>query len=113
MIFVALGGAIGATFRYLIGEYVNNISKTKFPIGILLINLMGAFVLGSIINQSSSNLYLFLATGFCGGFTTYSTFSIEAIQLLQRNQYGWFFTYIILTIIGSILAIFAGQSISP
>ncbi|MFV2046052.1 fluoride efflux transporter CrcB [Metabacillus sp. YM-086] len=112
MIAVAIGGAFGAAARYLIGEYIYTAFKSSMPISIMLINLLGAFLLGLFINITPGNILLFLATGFCGGFTTYSTFSIEAIQLVQEKKYLHFILYLLITIVGSILGILIGNFLS-
>lgn len=86
MIAVAIGGAVGGLFRYLITLII---AVQSFPITTLSINIAGSFLLGLIngyyVSRKKSILYITLATGFCGGFTTMSTFSLEAIQLLQES----------------------------
>lgn len=112
MISVALGGAVGAATRYLLSEYVNSTMKSQIPLAILVINVLGAFILGIIVQFSSVNLLLLLATGFCGGFTTYSTFSIEAIHLLQSKKYILFALHLLFNIFGSVLGVLVGQWIT-
>lgn len=85
---VGLGGGIGAIFRYLLGK-IQFPFETAFPIMTLCINFMGAFVMGLVVSgaikYTKENTILFLKTGLCGGFTTFSTFSLESITLLEQK----------------------------
>lgn len=87
-VMVGLGGALGSMLRYLISLIpVNN----TFPFLTLITNLLGALLIGFIVGLSdnlfiSKKFLLFLKTGVCGGFTTFSTFSLEAVQLFQRGE---------------------------
>ena len=88
--FVAFGGALGAMGRYAISLIP---TKTEFPVLTLLTNLLGALLIGAITgivaknDRISANAILFWKTGVCGGFTTFSTFSLEAIALLEKKAY--------------------------
>lgn len=90
------------------------IGTKTFPITTLLINIVGSFVIGlvfgiSIKNENFAiNWKLFLATGVCGGFTTFSAFSLENMQLLLNGKYGLFALYIILSILFGLAAVVAG-----
>ncbi|MFC0270706.1 fluoride efflux transporter CrcB [Metabacillus herbersteinensis] len=114
MIFVAIGGGLGAAARYLLGIWIA--SKTQslaFPISILLINVLGCFCLGftvSILNENDP-WTLFLTTGFFGAFTTFSTFSMETVTLLQNKRFLHSLTYLFLTIAGSVSAFLFGSMI--
>lgn len=114
-IFVALGGAVGAIGRYCISLIP---VKTEFPILTLLTNIIGAILIGFIVGFSentdrlSRNTLLFLKTGLCGGFTTFSTFSLEAWNLIDSKQYLSGSIYIILSCGFCILGIVIGKKLS-
>jgi CrcB protein len=111
MLYVALGGAIGAAARYLIGAYIAKIiNNTKFPIATIIINIIGSFLLGIFIGLLKQNdtLFLLFGTGFCGAFTTFSTFSVEALGLIQIKRFLEASIYIVISIVGSILAFVIG-----
>ena len=96
---VAIGGAIGAGLRYLIGTWI---SYETFPIATITVNLVGSFLLGIIAlstsqNFISSDLALFLGTGIIGAFTTMSAFSLDTIELLQGGNNTTASLYVILT----------------
>lgn len=110
---VGVGGGIGAILRYLIGLIPVG-AQNNFPIKTLLINVIGAFVIGLISvsaekYQVSLLLVLTLKTGVCGGFTTFSTFALETDQLIQSGNYGFAILYIGLSVILSVAAVFAAQ----
>ena len=112
-IFVGLGGAIGAILRYSIGLIPINMS---FPLKTLLINILGSFLIGLFAGFFSSfnvskNLRLLLETGLCGGFTTFSTFSLENINLLENKQYGEAILYMGLSLGCSLLGAYLGKSV--
>lgn len=91
---VSLGAAIGGALRYWLSNYVYKFLPAVFPYGTLAVNVIGSFIIGIIIfyfdqkQLISSNLRLFLTVGFCGGFTTFSTFSLETINLFRDSQFG-------------------------
>ena len=95
MIWVGLGGMLGAISRYLFGLFIKS---DTFPYATGVVNIAGALMMGlimglSIKGQISPNLRLFLATGICGGFTTFSAFAWENLELLQQQRYGSFLGY--------------------
>ena len=90
---VALGGGIGAIFRYLLTK-IQLPFETTFPIITLFTNFAGAFLIGIIVSATakyalSEKTVLFLKTGLCGGFTTFSTFSLESITLIEQKIMVW------------------------
>jgi len=95
MIWVGLGGMLGAVARYFFGILIKS---ATFPYATGFVNIVGALMMGlimglSVKGQISPNLRLFLATGICGGFTTFSAFAWENLELLQQQRYGSFMVY--------------------
>lgn len=94
---VASGGAIGSLFRYWANVFVYKFFSPSFPFGTFFINVLGCFIIGVLYGISekseliSSNVRLFLIVGICGGFTTFSTFSVESINLLRSREILYFF----------------------
>lgn len=114
--FVGLGGFIGSVFRYLIGMIPLN-EDMLFPIKTLAINIIGAFIIGLIAAASakghaiSPRFVLFLKVGICGGFTTFSTFALESLDLIKGGHAGIALVYVILSTVLGILAVFAGEMV--
>lgn len=114
-LFVALGGALGAIGRYAISLIP---IKTDFPILTLITNILGAILIGFIVgivgnkNSVSDNAVLFWKTGVCGGFTTFSTFSLEAFSLFEKKSYLLGSIYIVLSVAFCIPGILLGKRIA-
>lgn len=109
---VACGAAIGGVFRFLISFWFRA-DAGKFPYATCFINIAGSFLLGTIIAWSlkhpmSNSVKLFLATGFCGGFTTFSTFSMDWLGLMQSGQNLLGLTYILISVVGGLLCVWLG-----
>jgi fluoride exporter len=107
---VGLGGAIGSMLRYA-GNVLY--SSKSFPVTTLLINIIGSFLIGMVIafsikNPSSDNWKLFLATGICGGFTTFSAFSYENLSMMQNDKFFLSMLYIISSVVLGITAAWLG-----
>ncbi len=94
VIYVGIGGFIGAAMRYLVSIYSAKLLGNQFPYGTLAVNVVGGILIGLILeicagtNYISPNLRLFLTTGILGGLTTFSTFSYETIQFFTAGSYG-------------------------
>jgi len=111
---IALGGAAGSLLRYVVGRVAQGMSATGFPIGTLSVNVSGCFIIGVLVRQFmnmqlSSDLRALLIVGFCGGFTTFSTFSADTLGLIEGGEYGRATGYVILSVSLSLLATFAGM----
>ena len=111
--FVALGGAAGACGRYAISLIP---VKTQFPVLTLVTNFLGAVLIGFVVgiaeNKNVSNhAMLFLQTGICGGFTTFSTFSLEAYNLFTAKNCGVGGLYVFLSVAGCIAGVWLGKKI--
>lgn len=115
-IIVGIGGFIGAVSRYFIGTIPLK-EGSAFPIKTFLINLIGSFFIGMIAalaaKHSSMNpkIILFLKVGFCGGFTTFSSFALETSELIEKNNLKIGLLYPILSITLGVLCVFAGETI--
>lgn len=113
---VGIGGFIGSVLRYLIG-LIPIKNAHSFPVNTFIINIVGAFAIGCVVaavaknKNMDPNLVLFLKVGICGGFTTFSTFSLEASNLMKSGQVGIALSYVILSAVLGILAVFAAQYI--
>ncbi|MBC7405088.1 MAG: fluoride efflux transporter CrcB [Cytophaga sp.] len=110
---VGMGAALGAWLRWGLGLWLNSV-HTMLPLGTLVANLGGGYVIGvamgffSDFPHLSPEWRLLLVTGFLGGLTTFSTFSAEAMNLLQKGDYVWAIGHSLLHLLGSILFCFAG-----
>ena len=112
---VGAGGFIGAVLRFLMGRLPLK-EMTVFPVNTLLINLIGAFVIGLVAAAGSrygaenSNLVLFLKVGLCGGFTTFSTFSLEGLALIQEGHFLVFTAYAVSSVALCLIAVWLGHT---
>jgi CrcB protein len=110
---VGVGGGLGALARYFIASAIQP-DGAVFNWGIFIVNITGGLLMGLIVESSALKLNLppdvraFLTVGILGGYTTFSTFSLDSALLLQRGQYGVAAAYILGSVILSILALFAG-----
>jgi CrcB protein len=110
---VALGGAIGASARYLLGLGVMRwFGLRELPLGVLTTNIAGSFLMGVLVHlllqRGLNHLAPFLMIGLLGGFTTFSSFSLEAVNLLEKGAFGLAALYVGLSVGGAILGLMAG-----
>ncbi len=110
---VALGGAIGAALRYLAGQVLFRLTgPSEFPVAILGVNVVGSFLMGVFVvlaaHKGLMQFSPFVMTGVLGGFTTFSAFSLEAVTLFERGDYGAAGLYIGLSVVLSIGALMLG-----
>ncbi|GAA4315988.1 fluoride efflux transporter CrcB [Pontixanthobacter gangjinensis] len=116
LILVFIGGGLGSSLRYLLSKYLN--AGQLLPYGTFLVNILGSLILGMTLgwaiksNTLNSPTNLLLAVGFCGGFTTFSTFSFENYSLIKSGDYLSFSVYFFGSLILGIIAVFLGILIS-
>ncbi len=113
---VGLGGFLGSVLRYLAGRLPLGV-QSGFPVNTLIINVLGSFIIGLIAALGAkysgldSRLVLFLKTGLCGGFTTFSTFSLETFELLRAGAYGTAAAYALLSAVLGVLAVLLASAL--
>jgi fluoride exporter len=118
LIYVALGSALGGMSRYLVGGLVQRLWETSFPTGTLFVNFSGSFLLGLIIRYAlqtpsfSPEIRALLTIGFCGGYTTFSTFSYEAMVLLESGEWGRASLYVSASLLLSLAGTFLGSAVA-
>jgi fluoride exporter len=110
---IGTGSFIGGISRYLFGQFVHRFLPVVFPYGTLAVNITGCFLIGIILGLSDKaavtpHWRFFLATGFCGGFTTFSSFAYENITLLNDKEYFYMFLYIASSFIIGLAATYIG-----
>jgi fluoride exporter len=112
-ILIFIGGGLGSLARFFVGKNMPNTLFYTFPIATLIVNVAASFILGIFIGQEISakldfNYRALIAIGFCGGFSTFSTFSADTLQLLQANRYYEALMNLLLNVVLCILATFVG-----
>ena len=116
LICVLVGGAIGSVLRWVLGVALNPVVP-NLPLGTLAVNLIGGLVIGGAIayfdhfHNLPPEWRLFVITGLCGGFTTFSAFSGETVNLLLRQEYGWTFAIVAAHVLGSLAMTLAGVGV--
>lgn len=112
---IAAGGAAGSVARHFANTGLSALFKTSFPAGILIVNVLGCFLMGVLVALFAAKLNvpqegkLFLTVGFLGGFTTFSAFSLDTMNLWTRGDVTGAVLYVLASVILSILAVFAGS----
>ena len=114
---VAIGGAIGSVARYLVGVWSVRIAGPNFPWGTFTVNIVGAFLIGLLVEiiarrfDASAEMRVFVVTGIIGGFTTWSSFTLDAVVLFERGDIGLSALYLMGSLVVSFAAIFAGLAL--
>ena len=116
IVFIGAGSALGGISRYAIGKWASNSILTSFPFSTFTINIIGSFLIGIFLGLHgkqtiSTGTMLFLTTGFCGGFTTFSTFSYENLNLIKQGNIEIAILYIALSLIIGLGAVYIGYKV--
>lgn len=112
--YVAAGSAVGGAARFLLASVIQQRAGPSFPIGTLIVNVTGSLVLGFIMRLAlstasiSPEMRTMLTTGFCGGYTTFSTFSYETMMLIEEGQYARGAAYVLLSVVLSLFGVWLG-----
>jgi CrcB protein len=112
--YIAVGSALGGVSRYLVGGLMQRLLDTTFPAGTLVVNVTGSFLLGLFLRYAidtptlTPELRAFLTIGFCGGYTTFSTFSYESVALLEEGDWARGAIYVALSLVLSFAAMILG-----
>ena len=105
---VGLGGAIGATLRYMIGEWMPD----GFPWGTMMVNLLGSLLLGIVVTMSlSEETVMLVGTGLMGAFTTMSAYSVDLLELIENNEHSTAAIYLLVTLLCCPLLAFSGMKL--
>ncbi len=111
VLYVALGGAFGSVMRYGLGLMVAHL-KWSFPLATLLCNVLGSLLLGFVAAMVVKGLpdgwRLFITVGLCGGFTTFSTFSMDAVRMMQEGSWSMLVVYMFVTLMAGFGALYIG-----
>lgn len=113
ILLIGAGGFAGSIGRYLLSRFLELRIFTSFPLGTFTVNVIGCFIMGllyglTVKGTASPEIRFLLATGFCGGFTTFSTFSLESLTLLQDGQFWFAFLYIAGSLVAGLAAVWIG-----
>ena len=118
IILVGLGGGLGSIFRYLTSVFATKYFQTNFPLGTFAVNIIGCLIIGILLSLferqqlTNPDLKFLLITGFCGGYTTFSAFAADNINLFQSDNSLTAFIYIATSIIVSLFAVWLGLLIT-
>lgn len=117
ILLVAVGGAIGSVARYLVGLCATRLAGPNFPFGTLTVNVAGAFAIGLLVEMiarrfgASAEIRVFIVTGILGGFTTWSSFTLDTMVLFERGEIGLSALYLLASLLVSFAAVFAGLAL--
>src|SRR6266542_2063720 len=114
LLYIGIGSFIGGVCRYLCQQFVKNNYPSSIPLGTLIVNIVGCFIIGLVYELSSkgnllsTDMRLFLATGICGGFTTFSSFAYENVSMVLEGEFYYPLLYVLISIIIGFCAVHVG-----
>lgn len=114
IVFIALGGAVGSVFRFLLSKLITSSVNSHFPYGTFIVNIIGCFIIGFLVALFAHRfpekqlIRQALIAGFCGGLTTFSSFANESFSLLKGNNYLVAGLYIVLSVVVGLLGVALG-----
>ncbi len=116
LFYVMAGGAIGSGARYLTGRAMLALLGPAYPYGTLAVNLIGGLLMGVLVGMlartnADESWRLLLGVGVLGGFTTFSAFALDTVTMIERGALGVALGYVLVSVIGSIVALFAGLTL--
>lgn len=117
MLLAGVGGFVGTCLRYLTGRLCHLWTLGGFPLGTFVVNVVGCFVIGALLglaeqrNLLSPTMNVMLVTGFCGGFTTFSSFADDIFLLMQQRHWGIFILYTGLSLVLGIIMVWLGRAV--
>jgi CrcB protein len=114
ILLVGLGGGVGSILRFLASKWLMQSEKYGFPLATLAVNVIGCLLIGLLMGWSckhqapNADMRALLVAGFCGGFTTFSAFSLENVQLFQTGHYGMLSGYVLASLLIGFAAVYTG-----
>ncbi len=114
LLYIGIGSFIGGVCRYLCQQFVQNNYPSSIPLGTLIVNIVGCFIIGLVYELSSkgnllsTDMRLFLATGICGGFTTFSSFAYENVSMVLDGEFFYPLLYVLISVIIGFGAVHVG-----
>ena len=118
MLLAGIGGFVGTCLRYLTGKLCHLWAVGGFPLGTFVVNIIGSFLIGALLGLAERNNMLspaanvMLVTGFCGGFTTFSSFADDIFLLMQHKQWSIFAVYTALSLVLGVLMVWGGRIVA-
>jgi fluoride exporter len=118
ILWISVGAVLGANLRYFVAQYVAKLVPTNFPLGTLIINLSASLVLGFFLIWTSERVLvdprwrLFVAVGFCGAYSTYSSYAFETLALFEAGQFSFAALNVVITNVTCFLAVVLGAALA-